>query len=62
MKYDALLNLSMSSYVRGIGYLSRFVTLLSPLKSVQNLILPSGFLTRSTGLAHGDFEAEITPA
>ena len=52
----------MSSYVRGIGYLSRLVTLFKPLKSVQKRILPSGFLTSNTRLAQGDLDGVITPA
>ena len=55
-------SLSISSYVRGIGYLSRFVKALSPRKSVQKRRLPSGFLTNSTGEAHGLLECCMMPA
>lgn len=48
--------------MRGIGYLSFLVSALSPLKSVQNLKEPSGFLTSSTGLAQGDLLGYIIPA
>jgi hypothetical protein len=36
-----------------MGYLSLLVNAFKPLKSVQNLIDPSGFLTNKTGEAQG---------
>ena len=44
-------NLSIKSYILGIGYLSFFVTAFKSLKSVQKCKLPSGFLTNNTGAA-----------
>ena len=46
----------------GKGYRSLLVILLSALKSMQNLIEPSGFLTNKTGDPNGLLLGTIKPA
>ena len=52
---------SMQSWVLGKGYASFIVDLFKIVKSMQVLILPFFFLTKTIGEAHGEFDSRITP-
>ena len=52
---------SMHSYILGMGYASLTVIKFSFLYSGQKRTEPSGFGTKTTGLAHSPVEGYITP-
>ena len=60
-KYQAPTNDSMVSGHLGIGYESFFVWAFRFLKSMQNLRVPSFFLTSTMALHHGDWEGHTAP-
>ena len=58
---QAPFKLSKASSMRGMLYASLIVREFNFLRSMQNLKLPSFFLTNTTGLAHGLLERLIAP-
>src|SRR5204863_1295388 len=53
---------AITSSMIGMGYVMFFVIELSLRKSQQNRLLPSFFVTKTTGEAHSAFDLVIKPA